>query len=196
MYGKYTNTQRRDSIERSFTWLLIEIPLAFRICVCVCLYLTVPETHVYRRRGGGGYLYRVVITWSTFQQFVCYVGMGGEGGMRCFWGDAAEKWDKAAFSAGGARWGAVCGWASELRRNSGPYRERPVRLSPADCGAVRGRSGAFVSRRNVYLTSRKATNKYKKAYRQSTTRQLDMTDAIFFFLHVTLHSLCPLQTVY
>lgn len=194
MYGKYTNTQRRDSIERSFTWLLIEIPLAFRICVCVCLYLTVPETHIYRRRGGVFIPRRYNLKYFPAVCLLCW--NGGEGGMRCFWGDAAEKWDKAAFSAGGARWGAVCGWASELRRNSGPYRERPVRLSPADCGAVRGRSGAFVSRRNVYLTSRKATNKYKKAYRQSTTRQLDMTDAIFFFLHVTLHSLCPLQTVY
>lgn len=100
MYGKYTNTQRRDSIERSFTWLLIEIPLAFRICVCVCLYLTVPETHVYRRRGGGGYLYRVVITWSTFQQFVCYVGMGGGGGDALFLGGCGREMGQSGVFCG------------------------------------------------------------------------------------------------
>ena len=64
-------------------------------------------------------------------------------------------------------------------------RALPGAAGAAQAGGLREQCGKgaepFVSRRNVYLTSRKATNKYKKAYRQSTTRQLDMTDAIILF---------------
>lgn len=162
MYGKYTNTQRRDSIERSFTWLFIEIPLAFRICVCVCLYLTVPETHVYRRRGGG-YLYRVVITWSTFQQFVCYVGMGGRGGCAVFGGMRPRNGTKRRFLRA-VRGGERC--VGELRSSGGTQgptgsaRCGSARLIAGQCGD--GAEPLWVGETFIWLQGKLQTNTKKR----------------------------------
>lgn len=98
MYGKYTNTQRRDSIERSFTWLLIEIPLAFRICVCVCLYLTVPETHVYRRRGGVFIPRRYNLKYFPAVCLLCW--NGGGGGDALFFGGCGREMGQSGVFCG------------------------------------------------------------------------------------------------